>query len=781
MIIIPNSPEHKIIKDALATPHKYHELASSPSTAVEPQPKTLIASGGKRKEFFGEQKRSPDKLKKQWQVYESGGLYASAIDAYAYSIFANGWRLEGKESFVQEVEENFAGFDFDTVGMQGVIQSLVFGDSIQEAANGRGGKNGKPVAIMMRDSSTFDWDTDDYGIIQSYSQKLAKRGLNETAKKFDPKQLIHLQLIPSGDKYGISLIQRAWDELMRDTRTAEASAEAIDRHGFKKYHVKIGQPGELVKQEVIDNVSDEFEDITTKNEFTTSADVEIKELDEGGLEKIEEYNNISLMRVAAALGLPEEAVGIRRGPLHPDTEVLTKNGWVKIPDAKQGEEILTLNHETKEMQYQSIQNTFKYYVDEDLYHFETKFIDVLCTHDHMVYVKPLHGDKFSLVQANEVPGIFSFMIGGGTWKGEEKEFFEIPSMDIFVGDRWNGGAIKVRTQPSLKIPMDVWMEFLGYFLSEGSTSTAKYSYTVDIHQYSQEGLQQIAECCKKLPFKMYLKKDRVRFYSKQLWTYLYPLGKSHEKHIPIEFKQLSPKLLKILYEALMFGDGCETGYSTVSTKLADDVQELRIKLGLAGVLSQRDRIGEDVILNGKKTGIANYLELHIGKNDSCLYPEIRRNACNGHKQGVFLEHYAGWVHCVEVPNHIMLVRYNGKTCFVGNSTDATAVSRMEFWLKTNISAKQRTVARTYTLQYIDRIVPPGEVKLVFNDIDSTQESSDASWISKIMLASPENPFAVLPPEWIQGRLGVTVQKTLDGKTLPSKDSVPSSKKVVAGT
>ncbi len=303
------------------------ELASSP--IVEPQPKTLIRSGGKKKEFFGEQKRSQQVLKKRWQVYEQGGLYASAIDAYAYSIFANGWRLEGKESSVQEVENNFATFDFDTIGMQGTIQSLVFGDSIQEAANGKGGKSGIPVAIFARDSSTFDWDADEKGTITKYYQSMSGDGIdNEKKSSIDPKNIVHLQLIPSGDKYGISLIQRAWDEIMRDTRTAEASAEAIDRHGFKKYHVKIGQPGELVKQEVIDNVSDEFEDITTKNEFTTSADVDIKELDEGGLEKIEEYNNISLMRVAAALGLPEEALGIRRGSTDA-TAVSRMEFWLK--------------------------------------------------------------------------------------------------------------------------------------------------------------------------------------------------------------------------------------------------------------------------------------------------------------------------------------------------------------------------------------------------------------------------------------------------------------------
>ncbi len=303
------------------------ELAASPAT--EPQPKTLIRSGGKRKEFFGEQKRSQQVLKKRWQVYEQGGLYASAIDAYAYSIFANGWRLEGKESSVQEVENNFAAFDFDTIGMQAIIQSLVFGDSIQEAANGKGGKSGIPVAIFARDSSTFDWDADEKGTITKYFQSMSGDSIgNEKKASIDPKNIIHLQLIPSGDKYGISLIQRAWDEIMRDTRTAEASAEAIDRHGFKKYHVKIGQPGELVKQEVIDNVSDEFEDITTKNEFTTSADVDIKELDEGGLEKIEEYNNISLMRVAAALGLPEEALGIRRGSTDA-TAVSRMEFWLK--------------------------------------------------------------------------------------------------------------------------------------------------------------------------------------------------------------------------------------------------------------------------------------------------------------------------------------------------------------------------------------------------------------------------------------------------------------------
>lgn len=285
------------------------ELAPA-TKAAEPKPKTLIASGGKKKDLFGEKKRDADRLKKWWRVYEQGGLYAQGIDMYAYATFANGYYLDGKESAVKDVEDNFAQFDFDTVGMQGIIQSLVFGDSFQEAVSTRGNLN-VPVSIAMRDSSTFEIDPDPSGngIIKGYIQTLP----DIPPVKLKPEQIIHLQLIPSGDLYGISLVGRAYDDIIRDTKTAEASAEAIDRHGFKKYHIQVGQEGELVNQEVINQVSKQFEDISTKNEWTTSADVNIKNVDDSGLEKIEEYSNITLMRAAAALGVPEEVLGLRRG------------------------------------------------------------------------------------------------------------------------------------------------------------------------------------------------------------------------------------------------------------------------------------------------------------------------------------------------------------------------------------------------------------------------------------------------------------------------------------
>ncbi len=271
-------------------------------------PKTLVIAEGKNRPMFSEQPRTHDRLKKWWNVYESGGVYAHAIDTYAFAAFANGYRFEGKESYVQDVQDNFAGFDFDTIGMEGIKHSLIFGDGFQEIVESRGAP-GIPVGIVSRDSSTFTIDSDDYGIISGYTQKLAER----QPIHLNPKQIIHLSLIPSCGVYGISLIGRAYDDIMRDAKTVEASTAAIERHGFKKWHIKVGQPGEDVDDTILKNISTEFEDIESDNEFTTTADVNISALDDGGLDKIEEYSNISLMRVASSLGIPEEMLGLRRG------------------------------------------------------------------------------------------------------------------------------------------------------------------------------------------------------------------------------------------------------------------------------------------------------------------------------------------------------------------------------------------------------------------------------------------------------------------------------------
>ncbi len=81
-------------------------------------------------------------------------------------------------------------------------------------------------------------------------------------------------------------------------------------------------------------------------------------------------------------------------------------------------------------------------------------------------------------------------------------------------------------------------------------------------------------------------KDRFQFCSKEMYGYLIQFGLQKSRFIPKEIKCLSTKLLKILFDWLIKGDGYSsptyTAYYSISKKLIDDVQEIILKLGLSG-------------------------------------------------------------------------------------------------------------------------------------------------------------------------------------------------------
>ena len=114
-----------------------------------------------------------------------------------------------------------------------------------------------------------------------------------------------------------------------------------------------------------------------------------------------------------------------------------------------------------------------------------------------------------------------------------------------------------------------------------------------------------------------------------------------------------PPQLQILYDWLMKGDGYIGGgneeYSTISKRLADDVQEIVLKLGKSANVYKRKTW---YIVGVSKT------TYHVVKN-------------------VTSESYTGNVWCLEVPNHTLYVRRNGKACFCGNSAGAQAVSNLD--------------------------------------------------------------------------------------------------------
>src|SRR5260370_33523667 len=149
----------------------------------------------------------------------------------------------------------------------------------------------------------------------------------------------------------------------------------------------------------------------------------------------------------------------------------------------------------------------------------------------------------------------------------------------------------------------------------------------------------------------------------QLAVYLVQLGNSITKHMPHELLGLSKRQLGILFAAMMSGDGIWMNrernygrYYTSSKQLADDVQELAIKLGLSANVSHVDRT--------EGTGWTKHVEYRVNFTKTTVFQVTQQPE----DLNDWLEDYAGMVYCCEVPGDgIILVRRNGKLVWCVNS------------------------------------------------------------------------------------------------------------------
>lgn len=399
------------------------------------------------------------------------------------------------------------------------------------------------------------------------------------------------------------------------------------------------------------------------------------------------------------------------------TEILTVDGWKLISDVEEGEYVATLNPETHELEYQGVKETHHYdnSNDGELLHYTSRDVDLMVTPNHKIYnrKRDSRGTRrlWRLTPASEISVKHFHMkkdIGG--WRGDSPDVHEVDSQ---------------------KVPMDDWVEFMGYFLSEGYTSSydvdrsggpRTYSYdrysepqsrdddtgrfidmegereTVEGERDRWNGVEthftvgicqspdspsfnSIQNCLERLPFNFtWCKSSETWVCSKRsLHDELKDLGKAHEKYIPMYLKSLSADLLETLYQAMMLGDGSisegQNGsikrvYYTSSKRLADDFQEVLLKTGRCGDISYDDRRGRE---NDK--GTTRHINWRVGIKETQTEPSP---GCGWMPEKV---EYDGTVHCVTVPNHIVYVRRNGKAVWSGNSWGESWGSNSSAWIR----------------------------------------------------------------------------------------------------
>ncbi len=352
------------------------------------------------------------------------------------------------------------------------------------------------------------------------------------------------------------------------------------------------------------------------------------------------------------------------------TEVLTGAGWKVFKDVTAEDEIATRQLDDAHIVYARPTALTASLYEGPMYCLEQRRLDLCVTPNHRMVTSFTRRDgtealRFEL--AKDIVGKRNRYHLTAEWQGVEQEVFTLP------GYHYLDGEYTSTRRPAVDVPMDDWLMFLGWYLAAGTVDGAQRQRAPNRIGISQnvgwqseqvnaacEGIARALGCAHSIDTLEDREVEAHYLFSTQLAVYLAQLG---DKHIPRELLALSQRQLRLLFDALMAGDGSMVDrdrrycrYSTSSKQLADDIQEVAIKLGLSANLSCLDRHAPG--------GGSRAAEYRVNITQSTVF-EVNQQPDDPND---WVEDYAGMVYCCEVPGDgIILVRRNGKPVWCGNS------------------------------------------------------------------------------------------------------------------
>lgn len=333
-----------------------------------------------------------------------------------------------------------------------------------------------------------------------------------------------------------------------------------------------------------------------------------------------------------------------------DTEILTENGWKLFKDLIPNEKVATRDKNGC-LVYQYPTEYIEENYDGDIFLFENRSVSFGVSPNHnFVHIRQCDyrdkKDDVCLSRFSRLPENI-FIPKSIKWNGIYKDEILIPSQSKHPKHKKIG-----------KLPMNEFLAFLGLWLAEGCISKSHYQVIIDQNKKKEWKLKEIFDNIGLKYHKWDTGQNRIRYaiQSIDLYYFFKKFGKSDKKYIPNWVFKLPKEQLNILFDNLMFGDGTDyritknntSHYDTVSKRLADDFQRLIFHLGLVG------NVKGPYKTNGKPCYRINIWKSKIA-------------AIN--KEGIKKSHYKGKIYCVNVPNHIIYVRRNGRPMWTGNSFD----------------------------------------------------------------------------------------------------------------
>ena len=337
------------------------------------------------------------------------------------------------------------------------------------------------------------------------------------------------------------------------------------------------------------------------------------------------------------------------------TQLLSQDGWLPVAEVKVGTVLATVNLDTDELEYQAAISIVARPHSGDMVSIKGRSIDLLVTPNHRMIVDRTNPPGPQSIAMAKDMTIWHRLKRTASWRGAPADAYELKEND---------------REPAKHVEAGDWMEFLGWFVAEGHMKQVTSGcWKVVISQNPGEKHERIADLLTRMAIKYRVDGGRqFSIFSRQIFEELtdcYGPGQGrgcYRKRVPRVVKDASTPLIERFVDAAILGDGWQQNgsrtYATTSGRLADDMQELFLKIGAGS--TQKERPPKPCKIRGGNSKTVP--QFHVSELKTKM--ALLRDSSN--KPLFSVSQFDGMVYCATVSNGTLVARRNGKVLIVGN-------------------------------------------------------------------------------------------------------------------
>ena len=346
-----------------------------------------------------------------------------------------------------------------------------------------------------------------------------------------------------------------------------------------------------------------------------------------------------------------------------DTEVLTTNGWKLFPDVLPNESILSLDPTTHIPEWVKPNRIVGRQHSGKMIHFTSSKDDVLVTEGHNMYV------GFPMTKARIRTHRWALMPASDAIRHNYYAFMR--------STKWHDDSPAYIDMGSMKLPTDLYVRLMAWYLSEGCISHGRIiisqdkSKNPDKHRQIKEMLSEI----KLLSGNSNMVCESptgCSLLDRGLAEYLERFGLSKDKYVPDDIKSLGTSMIRTFLDCYNLADGSAMPFRSFKSSNKNH-DPCRYKYYATASDRMAADIGELIIKVGRFPSYRRIISPISGNNCHLVYELLQKTSAFSRSSAHGLKHveipnYDGMIYCAVLPkNHVFLTRRNGKCTWQGNT------------------------------------------------------------------------------------------------------------------